>query len=148
MKLPLRARITAWYFAVLAVSFALFAWISDIGFRRSIETTVNDASRANLESIQRVLARTAPNGINDVRDELNELAGLWAGAGLLEVLDADGQPIFQSPPFKNPNGNDPPVTRDGITFVTINLDNLQYRIASRDFQAQGHTFHVRAAVPT
>src|SRR5215469_2749557 len=116
MKLPLRARITAWYFAVLAASFALFAWISDIGFRHSIETTVNDASRANLESIQRVLARTGPNGINDVKQELDELAGLWAGAGLLEVLDTDGRLIFQSPPFKNPYGDDSPVTRDGITF--------------------------------
>jgi hypothetical protein len=44
MKLPLRARITAWYFAVLIVSFAAFAWISDYGFQRSIETTLNDAS--------------------------------------------------------------------------------------------------------
>jgi hypothetical protein len=61
MKLPLRARITAWYFAVLVVAFASFAWISDIGFQHSIETTVNDASRANLESIQNVLVRAAPN---------------------------------------------------------------------------------------
>jgi K+-sensing histidine kinase KdpD len=35
MKLTLRARITAWYFAVLVVAFAVFAWISDLGFRHS-----------------------------------------------------------------------------------------------------------------
>lgn len=34
MNLPLRARINAWYFAVLAVAFAVFAWISDLGFSR------------------------------------------------------------------------------------------------------------------
>jgi len=33
----LRARITAWYFTVLVVAFASFAWISDLGFRHSIE---------------------------------------------------------------------------------------------------------------
>jgi len=148
MKLPLRARITAWYFGVLAVSFSLFAWISDIGFRRSIETTVNDASRANLESIQNVILRTAPAGAERVKEELDGLRGVWAGAGLLEVSDPDGKLIFQSPPFKNPYGNDPPMTKDGITFVTLNLDNLQYRIASRDFQAAGRKFHLRAAVPT
>ena len=76
MKLPLRARITAWYFAVLVVAFASFAWISDLGFQHSIETTVNDASGANLESIQRVLARTAPKGDAKVKEELNELGGV------------------------------------------------------------------------
>ena len=148
MKLPLRARITAWYFAVLAVSFALFAWISDLGFRRSIETTVNDASRANLRSIQNIILRTAPSGRESLKRELDELGGVWAGAGLLEVSDGDGKVIFQSAPFKNPYGNDPPMTEDGISFVTLNLDNLQYRIASRDFQAAGRAFHIRVAVPT
>jgi hypothetical protein len=68
MKLPLRARITAWYFCVLIVSFASFAWISDYGFRHSIETTVNDASRANLESVQNVILRNAPFLGHDARE--------------------------------------------------------------------------------
>jgi len=50
MKLPLRARITAWYFAVLVVAFASFAWISDLGFQHSIETTVNEASGQTLKA--------------------------------------------------------------------------------------------------
>jgi heavy metal sensor kinase len=148
MKLPLRARITAWYFAVLVFAFASFAWISDLGFQHSIETTVNDASRANLESIQNILRRTAPRGIAEVKDELNELAGLWAGASLLEVSGANGNIIFQSPPFKNPYGADHPATKDGISFITTNLDDLQYRIATRKVDVGGQIFHIRAAVPT
>ena len=111
MKLPLRARITAWYFAVLVVAFASFAWIGDLGFQHSIETTVNDASGANLESIQRVLARTAPKGDAKVKEELNELGGVWEGAALLEVSDSDGKIIFQSKPFKKPFGTVPPITK-------------------------------------
>ena len=84
----IRVRLTAWYFAVLVVAFGSFAWISDLGFQHSIETTVNDASRANLESIQRVLSRTAPGGIEEVKRELNELSGVWAGAALLDLLPA------------------------------------------------------------
>jgi heavy metal sensor kinase len=148
MKLPLRARITAWYFAVLVVAFASFAWISDLGFQHSIDTTVNEASRANLESIQNLLKRTAPKGLAEVNDELNELAGLWAGASLLEVADAGGKIIFQSPPFKNPYGADHPATKDGISFITTNLDSLQYRIATGKIDVGGQTFHIRAAVPT
>jgi heavy metal sensor kinase len=148
MNLPLRARITAWYFAVLVVAFASFAWISDLGFQHSIETTVNDASRANLESIQRVLAHTAPKGDAQVKEELNELGGVWAGAALLEVSDADGRIIFQSPPFKNPYGADNPETKDGVSFITTNLDDLQYRIATGKAAVGDQIFRVRAAVPT
>jgi heavy metal sensor kinase len=148
MKLPLRARITAWYFAVLVVAFASFAWISDLGFQQSIDTTVNDASRANLESIQNVLKRTAPNGIAEVEKELDELGSVWAGAALLEVSDTNGKMLFQSPPFKNPYGADHPASKDGISFITTNLDNLQYRIATGKAEVGGQNFRIRAAVPT
>jgi heavy metal sensor kinase len=148
MKLPLRARITAWYFAVLIVSFAALAWISDYGFRRSIRTTVNGASRANLESIESVLRRTAPNGPAEIKDELNELAGLWAGGALLEVADADGKLIFQSPQFTHPYRGLPPVNSQQVTYFTTNLEDQQYRIAMRSFPINGQTFHIRAAVNT
>jgi heavy metal sensor kinase len=148
MKLPLRARITAWYFAVLAVAFASFAWISDLGFRHSIEATVNDASRANLESVQSVLDRTAPKGATEVKDELEELAGLWADAALLEVTDADGKIIFQSQLFARPYKPIPPVEKKDVTFFTTNLDRVQYRLAMRMTEAGGQTFLVRAAIPT
>jgi len=148
MKLPLRARITAWYFAVLVVAFASLAWVSDIGFRHSIEKTVNDASRANLDSIQSVLVRTAPKGIPEVQDELDELGNLWAGAGLLQVASADGKLIFQSAAFTQSYLPLPPVTRDEISFLTDNLGTTQYRIASRKITTGGQVFLVRAAIPT
>ena len=148
MNLPLRARITAWYFAVLVVAFALFAWISDLGFRHSIETTVNDASRANLESVQRILVRVAPKGMEEVKEELNELGGVWADAALLEVSDADGIMLFQSERFKKPYRTLPPVSKSEITFLTNNLDHLQHRIAMRAAEINGHTFRIRVAVPT
>lgn len=148
MAFSLRTRITALYFAVLAISFAAFAWISDYGFRRSIETTVNDASRANLQSVQNVLARTAPKGPAAVREELNELAGLWASAGLLEVRDATGSLIFQSPAFTKPDREVPSTPSAGTLFYTTNLDSTQYRVAVRAVQVNGQTFAIRAAVPT
>jgi heavy metal sensor kinase len=148
MKLPLRARITAWYFAVLIVSFAAFGWISDYGFRRSIKTTVNDASRANLESIENVLRRTAPKGAGEIKDELNELGGLWAGGAQFEVADKDGNFIYQSPSFTRPYQPLPPADSWQVTFFTTNLDDLQYRIAMRSIDVNGRTFRIRAAVNT
>jgi heavy metal sensor kinase len=148
LTVSLRTRMTALYFAVLAVSFAAFAGISDYGFRRSIETTLNDASRANLESVQSVLVRAAPKGQGAVRNELNQLAGLWAGAGLLEVRDASGKLIFQSPPFADPNKDAPASGKTATTFYTTNLNHFQYRIATSRFETNGRPFLIRAAVPT
>jgi heavy metal sensor kinase len=147
-KLPLRARITAWYFAVLAVAFASFAWISDLGFRHSIETTVNDASRANLESVQNVIVRNASKGPEELKSQLNQLAGLWAGAGLLEVTRSDGTAIFRSSQFKDTYPPLPKTIGNDVTFFTTNLSRIQYRLAMRVLNLNGQTFFVRAAVPT
>lgn len=144
----LRARMTALYFAVLALSFAAFGWISDYGFRHSIETTVNAASRANLQSVESVVVRSAPSGSVAVENELNELAGLWAGAGLLEVRSGLGNTVFQSPPFAHPDRAVSPAIPGQTSFYTTNLDELQYRVAVRIIRANGQTFVIRAAVPT
>lgn len=148
MNLPLRARITALYFAVLVVAFVSLATIADYGFRHSIETTVNDASRANLESLRNVMNRTAPKGSDETKSELNELSGLWAGAGLLEVRNQNGGIIFQSPGFARAGKELPHASANGATFFTTNLNKVQYRIATDTLQVDGRTFLLRAAVPT
>jgi heavy metal sensor kinase len=148
MKLPLRTRITAWYFAVLTVSFAAFAWISDYGFRSSINATANDASRANLESVANIIRRTAPKGPAEIKDELNELMDLGAGGALLEVVDADGKLIVQSPQFTRPYPSLPPATSPQLTYLTANLADMQYRIAMQSIGVGGQTFRIRAAVNT
>ena len=148
MTFPLRTRITALYFAVLVVSFLSLASISDFAFRNSIETTVNDAARSNLESVRGVLLRASSKGSSEVEDELNNLSGLWAGAGLLQVTNEEGVTIFQSKPFANPDRTLPVVPSAKILFSTANLDAVQYRIATTAVRTEAGTFYVRVAVPT
>lgn len=148
MILSLRTRITALYFAVLVISFLSLAYISDLAFRHSIETTVNDAAKSNLESIERVVLLESPRGLSEVEDELNELSGLWADAGLLQVTDEKNATIFQSKPFANPNRSLPAALPTEILFSTINLDGVQYRIATTAMRTGGGILHLRAAVPT
>jgi len=145
---PVRARLTALYFVVLAASFAGFFWISDIGFQRSIETTVNEASLGNLQSVQRVLVKSVPGGSQKVRDELEDLRDLWANGALFEVLDAKGQCIFRSAKFGNASPKLPKDVGTSVFFLTTNLNLLQYRIALQRVQAAGQTWEIHAAVPT
>jgi heavy metal sensor kinase len=149
MNVPIRARLTALYFVVLTVSFAVFVWVSDFGFRRSIEATVNDASQTNLESVQRILAQTAPKGDAEARDALGKLAEVWPNGALFEVADAQGNWLYRPARFLLAY---PPLraaaSDRNISFFTTNLDRLQYHIALRRVEAGGQTFEIHAAVPT
>ena len=148
MNLTIRARLTLLYFVVLAASFAAFFWICDFGFRRSIEITVNDASRSNLERVRAVIEKALPEGVPKVRHELTELSALWASGAIFEVAGPDGQWIFQSPRFQKPQAPLPELESPEVSFLTTNLDLLQYRIARQKMALGGYTFQIDAAVPT
>ena len=90
MKLTIRARLTLLYLVVLAASFVAFFWICDFGFRRGIAITVNDASRSDLEIVQRVLTLSASKGTPKIQKELTELSELWANGAIFQVSAADG----------------------------------------------------------
>ena len=97
MNVTIRTRLTALYFIMLAASFSIFVWMSDVGFRRSIEVTVNDASSINLQSLQRLIERSASKGDSKVQKELVELASWWPSGAIFEVADGHQNWVFRSP---------------------------------------------------
>jgi heavy metal sensor kinase len=148
MNITIRTRLTALYFVVLAASFSVFVWISDVGFRRSIEVTVNDASSMNLQSLQRLIERSAANGDGKVQRELAELAGWWPSGALFEVADENQNWIFRSPPFLQAEVQIPAAGNGPATFFTTNLNHIQSRIALQKLETNGRTYEIHAAVPT
>jgi two-component system, OmpR family, heavy metal sensor histidine kinase CusS len=148
MTLTIRARLTILYLSVMALSFLAFFWISDIGFRHSIEATVNDASRTNLETIRRLLAGPGARSDDTIRRQLSDLAGLWANGALFEVADVDGNWLYRSPQFEQPRTSLEAQRGRQITFVTDNLDFSQYRIALQRVIVGGKSYEIHAAVPT
>ena len=148
MHLTIRARLTLLYFVVLAASFVAFFWICDFGFRRSIEISVNDASRSNLETVRRVIEGSSARGLPKVQKELSELAGLWANGAIFEVAGPDGRWIFRPQRFQAQQPSLPEAPPQGLTFLTTNLEALQYRIARERVIITGDVFLIDAAVPT
>jgi heavy metal sensor kinase len=130
------------------VSFLAFFWICDIGFQKSINTTVDAASRANLETVERLLAQTAPKGREAVAEQLRDLDELWANGALFEVADEKGEWIFRSEGLLHPRSPVPNGSGNDVAFVTTNLDFNQYRIALAAARVNGQTFNIHAAVPT
>jgi heavy metal sensor kinase len=148
VQLTIRARLTILYFVVLAASFLAFFWICDFGFQRSIDTTVNDASRGNLESVRKVIATSLPEGMSKVQQELTQLSSLWANGAIFEVANADGEWLFRSPHFLSLQFALPTIPAAGVSFQTNNLELRQYRIARERVLIDGKTFLIDAAVPT
>jgi heavy metal sensor kinase len=136
------------YFAVLAVSFIAFFWICDIGFQRSIETTVNASSQTNLETVERVLSGSEANGRAAMSQALAELANLWANGALLEVADQSGEWLYRSDPFLAQHPTLPPDSEGGTKFHTTNLDANQYRVAMARVHVGDRIYSIHAAVPT
>ncbi len=149
MSLPIRARLTALYCVVLALSFVAFFWVSDIGFQRSIEATVDNASRTNLETVRRLLmANSTLRPESTLPEELRQLAGLWANGALFEVVDSNGNWIFRPQPFLRVYPPLPPIQDTDVSFATANLDALQYRIARQRVATGRNVYEIHAAVPT
>lgn len=133
---------------MLVLTFVAFFWISDIGFRRSIEATVNDASLTNLKSVQRLLAASGNKSNGELSAQLNELANLWPNGAIFEVADAKGNWIFRSPRMAQAYPSLPAVNDRRVVFFTTNLNYLQYRLALQRVETGGTFFEVHAAVPT
>src|SRR5208282_2443056 len=85
-----------------------------------------------------------PRGVPKVQKELSELAGLWANGAIFEVAGPDGQWIFRPQRFQALQAPLPDAPAQGISFLTTNLEALQYRIA----RERVVIFLIEAAVPT
>jgi heavy metal sensor kinase len=146
MSVTVRTRLTVWYFLVLIVSFALFGWVVDFGFRHSVARTMDDSLQKNLGTVQRVISESLPKGIDKVNHELGEMAGIWADGAILKVTDESGQPIFQSPAFARTQIEAVEAVNSGG--YTTNLDAIQYRIIAQRVSISGHILNVAVATPT
>ena len=148
MSFTIRARLTALYFLVLAVSFTGFFCICDFGFQRSIATAVNDASRRNLDSLRLVLNRHVSQGTPGLQQELTRVSELWESGAIFEVAGPDGHWIYRSPRFLSAEPALAPFTGRSVSFQTTNLEALQFRVARQQIAIDGNVYLVDAAVPT
>ncbi len=83
-----------------------------------------------------------------LREQLNQLAGLWANGALFEVAGSKGNWIFRSQQFLRVYPPLPQIRDANVAFVTTNLDSSQYRVALQRVIAGGEVYEIHAAVPT
>jgi len=143
--LPLRIRLTAWYFAVLAISFAFFGVIAFLVMRRSIMVTVDEGLRNQAAGARELIQQTWPSGRESLVDELRELEEIRAGGDLLQVSDQAGNWIYRSESTSRYGLAAPKEAR--ISIVTQELRGSHWRVLTVPVQVANGTYMVQIATP-
>lgn len=143
------ARLTAWYFAVLALALGLFGASMPFAIRHSIHAAIDDDLRVRLAGVHQFMSRFFPgNSLPEIAEEFDENSELKPGDDMIQVADADGNWIFRSMSIR-PLAI--PLTRSGRADVnngdvrTINIDGKPFRILTASVQVDGQTYFVQLA---
>lgn len=129
----IRFRLTAWYAALLAATFACAGVLVFVTLRHSIRVTVDKELRALLATVRTYVKEEAVGGgVTHLREELNEDAIVSAGSAYLRIADDTGSWIYQSPntntwPSRMPSHKDLPA-RGAIR--TVRVDGKPMRVLS------------------
>jgi heavy metal sensor kinase len=144
--LPLRIRLTIWYSLIFAVSLGIFSGAAYFAMSHSIRSAVDAGLQRRVAGIRGIIARTAPEGLAALKDELSEYDEGQGNGGRLRLADSSGQLIYASP------GSDFADTRrSGIRspqpFYT-EIHGEQFRVLRAPVEANGKTYDVEVAIYT
>jgi heavy metal sensor kinase len=97
MTLPIRLRLTAWYFGVLAIVLSAFGVSAYVEMRHSIRRTVDEELQIRAEGVHQLIEKDFHLGrLNDLPEGLREHTELRAGGALLQVSDEQGNWLYRS----------------------------------------------------
>jgi heavy metal sensor kinase len=95
--LPIRIRLTLWYFAMFATAACLLSTVSWWMLRSSINATEYHDLQERAEDVQLLLLHEAPNrSIDDLRLEFTAIYAIKDDGKWLQILDQDGNWIYRS----------------------------------------------------
>src|SRR5438094_9216184 len=91
----IRARLTLWYFAVQAITFAALGIGIFFAVRGTVHAAIDEDLRQRLQGIRRFMDRIGPTfSEDDLAEELREHSGFRPGGDRLQVTHALGNWAF------------------------------------------------------
>jgi heavy metal sensor kinase len=92
--LPIRIRLTAWYFLVLCLAFGAFSFLAFFEVRGSIHSAVDEGLRDRAADIRELLERQWPP--EQVKRELAEGSSVRGEDDILQIAEARGEWTYSS----------------------------------------------------
>jgi heavy metal sensor kinase len=147
MNLSIRMRLSAWYLLVLCLSLAVLGAVIFLGARKNVSRIIDSDLRARLQATQIFMEQQIPSGSGkDLQDEFQEYSASQPGGELLQISDAAGQWIFQSPSiqkFNIPPGF-PSDTEGTLYNATLETRGL-LRVISGGIRLKGNVYNIQIA---
>jgi heavy metal sensor kinase len=144
ITLPIRLRLTAWYFAVLAVVLSAFGVSAYLAMRHSIRQTVDEELQIRAEGVHQLIERNVQRGAKaDLPEGLREHTELRAGGALLQVADGEGNWLYRS---KVMSDYGVPKFSPNSPRITEYLGNdVPLRIWNQAVNVQGENYYIQSA---
>ena len=144
ITLPIRLRLTAWYFAVLAVVLSAFGVSAYVEMRHSIRKTVDEELQIRAEGVHQLIERTIQRGAKgDLPEGLREHTELRAGGALLQVSDAQGNWLYRS---KVMSDYDVPRSSPASPkIIEYRGNDVPLRIWNREVNVGGEPYFIQSA---
>ncbi|HQZ38038.1 MAG TPA: ATP-binding protein [Vicinamibacterales bacterium] len=149
--LSIRARLTAWFVAVLAVATVTLTVASWWFSTQSVIRAADVSLQARLDGVRQFLENPRTRlTVEGLRDEFGEYAELTRGEALLEVVDATGVVLVRPaiPGWKEMAATKARLVGDeGVVADDRMIGRLPYRVAFARIDALGATYDVTVAAP-
>jgi heavy metal sensor kinase len=142
----IRARLTAWYSLILALSLGVFGSVAYFAMSHSIRAAVDAGLRQRLEGLRVIISKSAPEGEADLKDELSEFDAGQGGGGVVRVADASGREIYASLGMESASAAAPGFKRSGPFYEKIR--GAEFRVLKDTIEIGGNRYDVEVAVYT
>jgi heavy metal sensor kinase len=144
--LSIRIRLTIWYSLILALSLGIFGSAAYFAMSHSIRSAVDAGLQRRIAGIRGIIARTAPEGLSALKDELSEYDEGQGSGGRLRVADSNGNLIYASPGSDSADTKAPELRESKPFYVEIHGE--QFRAVRTSVEANGNTYHIDVATNT
>jgi len=142
-NLPLRIRITAWYFAILAAGFCVFGVVAFYAMRSSILETVDENLQDQAQGVRELMGRET--GKAELARDLEQDEEIRAGSDLLQVADSAGNWVYRSRTMAHFGPAAAGEARASIT--TQQPSGVPLRVLTLPVETGGETYIVQLAYP-
>jgi heavy metal sensor kinase len=144
IALPIRLRLTAWYFAILAVVLSAFGISAYFAMRHSIRKTVDEELQIRAEGVHQLIERDIQRGHKeDLPEGLREHTELRSGGALLQVSDEQGNWLYRSTVMSDYGVPRPATIRKKATEYMGK--DVPLRIWSEKVNVGGQTYLIQSA---
>jgi len=140
--LPIRLRLTGWYFTIFAAFLCLFGLYAYFAMGASVYRTVDEELRDRVDGVRGLIQRVVVDEPGDLHNELREHSELQPGA-LLQVSDKQGNWVYRS---KSMNVYGLPRTQgSSVAPSTFFAGDVPLRVLSAEVQVGNQSYDVQVA---